>query len=169
MKSRDAIGNFRPPGHAPSPDVVCRASGNRSADVSFSKDGRSLTCQGLVIDPIDDLGPVHHPAPDGKAEATLHIVQATSETNTRPRRNAAALDRSLSRAASDAVLETLVRSVSLDRAGRYLTPEARTAWYINELQRVLAAADGARSPEQIAVVKWVEANQGLRVQGATLR
>lgn len=167
--SRDAIGNFRPPGYGPNPDLTYRASDNKLADASFSPDGRSLICQGLLVDLIDGLGPVHHPSPDANADASLRLVQAISETNTRPRRGISALDHTLSRAASDAVLEALVRSVSLDRSGRYLTSEARTGWYIDELQHALATEDVTHPSEQTAMIEWMEANQGLFVQGATLR
>ncbi|KAJ4386755.1 hypothetical protein N0V93_009653 [Gnomoniopsis smithogilvyi] len=167
--SRDAIGNFRPPDYLPSPDITYKASGNRLADVSFSKDGRSLTCHGLLIDLIDGLGPARHKVPDGEADADFHLAQAVSETNTRPRSSISALDRTLNSDVSNAILKALVRCVSLDRAGRYLTSEARTGRYIHELQHALAAGQGTHPPEQTAVIEWLEANEGLCVQGATLR
>ncbi|CAN8096987.1 unnamed protein product [Discula destructiva] len=177
--SRDFIGNFRPYTYPNQDQIAYRASGNAVAEFSFSQDGRSLTCQGLVLDLVDGLGPVRHPATDVDAEPALHLVQSKSGTNTRVRRSTSALDQVLNRANSDDILESLVRSLCLDRASRYLTSEAHTGRYIHELQHALAAAPGAAAAdgegdisipsEQRDVIEWVEANQGLRVQGATLQ
>ncbi|KAF3769919.1 hypothetical protein M406DRAFT_335698 [Cryphonectria parasitica EP155] len=169
--SRQHIGNFRPTGFQPNPDLIYMASANLPAQYLISEDQRRLTCQGLIIDTIDGLGPAHHPAPDDNADPSLHLVQSTSRINLQEAKTHLALDRVLSQASSDSVLEALIRSLSLNRSGRYLTSAAQIPSYMHEFQHTLVNVMGARPlPTECApVIEWFLANQALRIRGATLR
>lgn len=164
--SRSHIGNFRPVGFDGNAELRYTASGDRPAVCVISEDQRRLTCKGIVIDRLDGLGPAHH----SPREAGLHLIQTTSAVNVKPRKISSGLDRIVNCAVSDAVLESLVRCLSLDRSGRYLTSAARTGAYVNEFQDMLD-----HSPEgcglswpPAAVAEWFAANAELAVRGASL-
>lgn len=169
--SRSHIGNFRPDGwFAGHDNLRYTASRDRPAEYMISGDQRRLTCKGVIIDGLDGLGPAHHPSPGAESDPDLHLIQTTSALNVKPRKTSSALDMVSNRAASDAVLVTLVRCLSLDRSGRYFTSAARTGAYVHEFQYMLDhAPEGRDQPwPPAAVADWFAANAEVRVCGASL-
>lgn len=188
--SRHHIGNFRPIMNDANPVLRYAASGDLPAWFAISDDQRRLSCRGVVVGVVDGLGPGRRidgpgpgqdPPPDPSAYC---LVQTTSELNkTTPREATPEVPGSATTtraAVSDAILESLVRCLSLDRSGRYLTSAARPRGYVHELQRAVACARSTReenhrslpgaaaTPEAAMVVEWFFASAELRVRGATL-
>lgn len=172
--SRPEIGNFheiRDPQHGVvDPNLVYAASAGLPAEFSVSADSRRLTCKGIVIDIIDGLGPVGQRGPGGRLYGYLDstLIQSTSDANTTclesgsdPGQQPAG-----SRAASLTILESLVRSLSLDRAGRYLMWPADVDGYVHQLRNALLGPALAAPWNDVG--RFVAANNELCVLRASV-
>ncbi|KAJ0124615.1 hypothetical protein J7T55_005954 [Diaporthe amygdali] len=172
--SRPEIGNFheiRDPQHGVvDPNLVYAASAGLPAEFSVSADSRRLTCKGIVIDIIDGLGPVGQRGPGGRLYGYLNstLIQSTSDANTTclgpgsdPGQQPAG-----SRAASLTILESLVRSLSLDRAGRYLMWPADVDGYVHQLRNALLGPALAAPWNDVG--RFVAANNELCVLRASV-
>lgn len=163
--SRGEIGNFREfddPRHGVvDPQLVYAASAGLAAEFSISADKRRLTCKGVVIDAIDGLGPVGQYGSSGKVESysSSTLVQSTSDANTKSR----GPNDSIS---SYAIMEYFVRSLSLDRAGKYLMWPADVDGYVCQLRNDLRGIGYIM--HEGSVVKFIAANSELLVKGASL-
>lgn len=173
--SRPEIGNFheiRDPQHGVvNPNLVYAASADLPAEFSVPADSRRLTCKGIVIDNIDGLGPVGQYRPDGKlgGYSGSTLVQSSSEANAKPRGPDSAPDEQQPAsciAASYAVVESLVRVMSLDRAGRYLMWPADVDGYVYQLRNALFGP--APPPPKHGVSRFLAANSELCVQRASV-
>lgn len=162
--SRPEIGNFHeirdPLLHGvPDPDLVYAASAGLPAEFSVSTDSRHLTCEGIVIGIIDGLGPVGQYRPDGKlgGYSSSTLVQSSSDANAKPQKPDSAPDErppAGGLAASYAVVGSLVRSLSLDRAGRYLMRPADVDGYVYQLRNALFGPEPP--PSQHGVSRFPE-------------
>lgn len=175
--SRHEIGNlraFQNPKHGVvDPNLVYDASAGLVAE--FSKDellelrrGRHLPCKGIVLDVIDGLGPVREYEPDGtlREYSSSSFIQSKSRANTESRGAGADAGQLMSdNAVSYDVPQHLVRSLSLDRAGRYLIWPAPVEDYVTQLRdRHLSPM----SSHQGALDRFLAANRELCILGATL-
>lgn len=173
--SRPEIGNFysitdKEHGVA-DPNLVYAASAGLPAEFSVSQDSRRLTCKGIVIGIVDGLGPVALRGPEGGLDgySSQTLIQSTSDANTMRRGHGPDPDQqqpAVRSAASYAVLESLVRCLSLDRAGRYLMQPADVDGYVGELCDALLGPMSEGS--QDGVGRFIEANKELSVQQASL-
>lgn len=166
---REEIGNFEPGGSKGSSELMYAASGHIPAECVISLDQRRLTCKGIIIDVVDGLGPVQQlPSIDS---ADFHFTQSTSEINRKKRKATTRLENVLHRVASNILVEALVRCLSLDRSGRYLSSAARVTQHVHELQHALSATKKVENkpPMKSVVIDWFMANQQLYVKGATLK
>lgn len=164
--SRPEIGNFREfddPRHGVvDPQLVYAASAGLPADFSISADKRRrLTCKGVVIDVIDGLGPVGQYGSSGIMEsyASSTLVQSTSDANTK-------LRGPNSSTTSYSIIEYFVRSLPLDRAGKYLMWPADVDGYVCQLRNHLRGL--AHLIHEGVVVQLITANSDLLVKGASL-
>lgn len=163
--SRAEIGNFREfddPRHGVvDPQLVYAASAGLAAEFSISADKRRLTCKAVVIDAIDGLGPVGQYGSSGKVESysSSTLVQSTSDANTKSRGPNISIS-------SYAVMEYFVRSLSLDRAGKYLMWPADVDGYVCQLRNDLRGL--AHLIHEGVVVQFIAANSDLLVKGASL-
>lgn len=166
--SRQHIGNFRSlDWHHGQVDqtLIYAASAGLPAEYIFSRGNTRLTCRGFIIDTIDGLGPVYQQASDANSSASssyASLVPSTSDLNTRHRANPVAPGRSI------AILESLVRSLSLDRAGRYLMYRANVRGYVQQLLYTALAGPAALHARQHALQEWYLANESLCVRGASI-
>lgn len=165
--SRQHIGNFRSLDlHHGVVDhtLAYAASANLAAEYSISGDSSRLVCKGFVIDAIDGLGPAGQHTSDTAANAssTRTLVPPTSKVNAGPRTASSASIHSA------AVLTSLVRSLSLDRAGRYLMSPANVHGYVRQLQHTARSSRSGLHAQQHALREWLLANKPLCVQGASL-
>lgn len=167
--SRSEIGNFReirdPQHGVVDPSLVYAASAGLPAEFSVSADSRRLTCKSILIDVIDGLGPVGLYGPDRKLEGweSSTLVQSTSDANVGPQEKPPGE----SSAASYSIIESLVRSLSLDRAGRYLMWPADVDGYIYKIRNFLL--DPAFPAPQHGVGRFFGAASELSVRKASLR
>lgn len=167
--SRQHIGNFRSLDlHHGLVDhtLTYAASANLPAEYFVSGDGRRLTCRGFVIDVIDGLGLATQAAsfinPDASSGHVL--VQPTSKANERP----SAISHTPNPDRSASILVSLVRSLSLDRAGRYLMSRANVPGYVRQLRHTAVAGRAGFHAYRHALTEWYLANESLCVQGASL-
>lgn len=172
--SRPEIGNFReirdPQHGVVDPDLVYSASAGLPAEFSVSADSRRLTCKGVVIDIIDGLGPVGLYSPDGKLNgySSSTLVQSTSDVNTKsqgPGHNTEEQDEG-KYPASYSIVESLVQSLTLDRAGRYLMWPADVDGYVHKLRSTLL--DPTSSALENCVSKFFAAVSELSILQASL-
>lgn len=163
--SRAEIGNFREfddPRHGVvDPQLIYAASAGLAAEFSISTDKRRLTCKGVLIDFIDGLGPIGQYGSSGKVESysSSTLVQSTSDANTKFREPNSSIS-------SYAIMEYFVRSLSLDRAGKYLMWPADVDGYVCQLRNNLRGP--AHLIDEDVVVKFIAANSDLLVTGASL-
>lgn len=173
--SRQHIGNFRSlERHHGLVDetLTYAASANSPAEYTVPCAGQ-LACKGFLIDIVDGLGPDGVSCLDGPNDIDLDAwsnsfpVPTTSEVNTRPRRTSTSRDYS---AASSDVLESLIRSISLDRTGRYLMARPDLRLYTRQFQNMLEDRTmlGYTYRYCDAVEQWYHANKYICVQGASI-
>lgn len=159
------IGNFReigdPRHDMVDPQLVYAASTGLPAEFSISADKRRLTCKGIVVDVIDGLGPVGQDGSSGRVEgySSSTLVQSTSDANIKFRGPNSSIS-------SYAVVEHFVRSLSLDRAGRYLMWPSDVDGYVCQLRKDLRGP--AHLLDEDVAVKFIAANGDLLVTGASL-
>lgn len=172
--SRPEIGNFysitdKEHGVA-DPNLVYAASAGLPAEFSVSEDSRRMTCKGIVIGIIDGLGPVGLRGPEGGLDgySSQTLIQSTSDANTMRRGHGSDPEQQpvVNSAASYAILESFVRCLSLDRAGRYLMQPADVDGYVRELRDALL--DPVSEGPQDGVGSFIEANKELSVREASL-
>lgn len=165
--SRQHIGNFRSlDSHHGQVDhtLVYAASASLPAEYILSQDNRRLICRGFVIDAIDGLGPIGQNTLDADPNtiSSCLLVPSTSDMNTRPQTAPYAPNHSA------VILESLVRSLSLDRAGRYLMSRANAQGYVRQLRHTALAGRAGLHANHHALEEWLHANESLCIQGISL-
>lgn len=153
------LANLRPPNGRHTKregKVAFNAGGDMVAGVKFCETAGHLTCQGLSLDMIDGLGSSHC---DQEIAA-----ECTSPINIEDAKNVPDRER---------ILESLVRSMVLDRQDKFLEFRAPTRQYIREMKSLAAACVADASGENAAppwfVAWWRFNNQpALRIRGFTV-
>lgn len=170
--SRTEIGNFREirdPKHGRvDTSLVYAASAGLPAEFSVSADKRRLTCKGVVVAVVDGLGPVGRYGPAGRLQGYSRstLVQSTSGPNVRFSGPCSAPGQPTEGSTSYSIVESLVRSMSLDRAGRYLMWPADMDDYVYQLLDALHPL--VLAEHELDVVEFIAANEELLVNGASL-
>lgn len=159
QSARKHIGNFRPArGRSDPPNpAVYAAAGDTPPRFSISRDGRQITCSGIVLDYIDGLGPV----PGQEEDPSLGLVQSTSPANnTKPTQPFQHLDETIN---------SLIRCVTVNRQDRYLCVETPIDKFRAELFH-LSPLTVQPGNQTLSICydwffKWLQASDSLLFRG----
>jgi hypothetical protein len=181
--SRDEIGNFReirdPQHGVVDPGLRYSASAGLAAEFLVSADRRRLTCKGVVVGVLDGLGPVRQCDQEGifGEYVASTLVQSTSSLNKKvvvvvggscpdpgePSAQSNLVDTSY------AVVESLVRCLCLDRAGRYLMWPANVNNFVYQLWKCLEPARfGSHHVPEPGLTRFLAANSELCVLNGSI-
>lgn len=161
QSANENLANFRPITTTSSKrkkQVAYRASGTKAPSIQFSDPVLYCTCQGLLLDSVDGLGPM-----EGEL---VPAVESTSPVNTKP----------ADTQEKESLMYSLARSLVFDRMDKFLETRAPTQQYARELRLLVAACgqqvgDGPPRAGFWFSKWWEEVNRDpvLRMRGFTVK
>lgn len=157
QSANEHLANFRPVSQYSKrrKSAAYKASGEELPRIKSGGPPEYLTCEGVIIDHIDGLKPIH--------DEPISAVESTSSVNTKK---------------SDAeerenLLHVVVRALVLDRMDKFLEMNAPATLYAGEFKRLVAACDHQQDTD-LSAPSWFEKWWGpskdtaLRIRGFTL-
>lgn len=166
QSARKHIGNFRPArGRSDPPNpAVYAATGDAPPRFFISRDGRQLTCSGIVLDYIDGLGPV----PGQEEDPSLGLIQSTSPANVSKPPEAHRQQTNL-----DEIINSLVRCMSVNRQDRYLCVETPIDKFRTELFHLFTSTAQTSDDQTLSICydwffQWLHASDSLQIRGTSI-